>query len=70
MAVDEEVFQNFSMYHLAGLKDFSFMKKCQNVGDLRERLLVTGSGAGAGQVRKTRKNFGQGAMNRAALELS
>jgi len=49
MAVDEEVFQNFSMYHLAGLKDFSFMKKCQNVGDLRERLLVTGSGAGAGQ---------------------
>merc|ERR1711931_554895 len=37
------------MYHLAGLKDFSFMKKCQNVEDLRERLLVTGSGAGAGQ---------------------
>ena len=38
------------MFHLAGLKDFSFMKKCQNVGDLRARLLVTGVGAGAGQV--------------------
>jgi len=49
MAVNEEVFQNFSMYHVAGLKDFSFMKKCENVSDLRDRLLVTGSGAGAGQ---------------------
>jgi len=49
MAVNEEVFQSFSMFHLAGLKDFSFMKKCQNVGDLRQRLLVTGVGAGAGQ---------------------
>ena len=50
-AVNEEVFESFSMFHLAGLKDFSFMKKCQNVGDLRARLLVTGVGAGAGQVR-------------------
>ena len=50
MAVNEEVFQSFTMFHLAGLKDFSFMKKCQNVGDLRQRLLVTGGGAGAGQV--------------------
>ena len=49
-AVNEEVFESFSMFHLAGLKDFSFMKKCQNVGDLRARLLVTGVGAGAGQV--------------------
>jgi len=49
MAVNEEVFQNFSMYHLAGLKDFSFMKRCRNVGDLQQRLLVTGVGAGAGQ---------------------
>lgn len=49
MAVNEEVFQNFSMYHVAGLKDFSFMKKCENVSDLRDRLLVSGSGAGAGQ---------------------
>jgi len=49
MAVNEEVFQNFSMYHMAGLKDFSFMQKCQNVGDLRERLLVSGTGSGAGQ---------------------
>merc|ERR1712106_416530 len=32
-----------------GLKDFSFMKKCSNVVDLRQRLLVTGVGAGAGQ---------------------
>ena len=50
MAVDEDVFTNFSMFHLAGLKDFSFMKRCRNVGDLRQRLLVTGEGAGAGQV--------------------
>jgi len=49
MAVDEDVFTNFSMFHLAGLKDFSFMKRCRNVGDLRQRLLVTGEGAGAGQ---------------------
>ena len=49
-AVNEEVFESFNMFHLAGLKDFSFMKKCQNVGDLRARLLVTGVGAGAGQV--------------------
>ena len=50
MAVDEDVFKHFSMFHLAGLKDFSFMKRCRNVGDLRQRLLVTGEGAGAGQV--------------------
>ena len=37
-------------FHPPELKDFSFMKKCQNVGDLRARLLVTGVGAGAGQV--------------------
>jgi len=49
MAVNDEVFQSFSMFHLAGLKDFSFMKKCSNVVDLRQRLLVTGVGAGAGQ---------------------
>ena len=54
MAVNDEVFQSFSMFHLAGLKDFSFMKKCSNVVDLRQRLLVTGVGAGPGQVRDTK----------------
>ena len=33
-------------FHPPDLKDFSFMKKCQNVRDLRDRLLLTGVGAG------------------------
>lgn len=63
-AVNEEVFESFSMFHLAGLKDFSFMKKCQNVGDLRARLLVTGVGAGAGQCLWANE-FEIGAVSRA-----
>merc|ERR1712098_183172 len=49
MAVNQEVFQSFSMFHLAGLADFNFMKKCSSLLDLRERLLVSGVGSGAGQ---------------------
>lgn len=49
MAVTEEVFQSFSMFHLAGLADFNFMRRCKTVCDLQSRLLVSGVGAGAGQ---------------------
>ena len=47
-SVDEEVFNKFSMCHLAGLSDFHFMKRIRTVEDLRQRLLVSGQGAGAG----------------------
>ena len=47
-SVDEEVFNQFSMCHLAGLSDFHFMKRIRTVEDLRQRLLVSGQGAGAG----------------------
>ena len=47
-SVDEEVFNKFSMCHLAGLADFHFMKRIRTVEDLRQRLLVSGQGAGAG----------------------
>ena len=47
-SVDEEVFNQFSMCHLAGLSDFHFMKRIRTVEDLRQRLLVSGLGAGAG----------------------
>ena len=48
MSVDEEVFDSFNMYHLAGLSDFNFMRRIRTVEDLRDRLLVSGVGAGAG----------------------
>ena len=47
-SVDEEVLNKFSMCHLAGLSDFHFMKRIRTVEDLRQRLLVSGQGAGAG----------------------
>ena len=47
-SVDDETFSQFSMCHLAGLSDFHFMKRIRTVEDLRERLLVSGLGAGAG----------------------
>ena len=48
MAVSEEVFQNFQMFHEAGLPDFSFMRRCKSVEDLRHRLLVSGAETSAG----------------------
>ena len=54
-AVDQEVFDNFTAFHLAGdcllkrvqvflfflgLADFSFMKRIRSVNDLKDRLLV------------------------------
>jgi len=48
-AVTEEVFNDFSMFHTAGLPDFSFMRRIRTISDLKERMLVTGAGAGAGQ---------------------
>ena len=48
MAVSEEVFQNFQMFHEAGLADFSFMRRCKSVEDLRHRLLVSGAETSAG----------------------
>ena len=48
VSVDEETFSKFSMCHLAGLSDFHFMKRIRTVEDLRQRLLVSGVGAGAG----------------------
>ena len=48
MSVDEDVFDSFNMYHLAGLSDFNFMRRIRTVEDLRDRLLVSGVGAGAG----------------------
>ena len=48
VSVDEETFSKFSMCHLAGLSDFTFMKRIRTVEDLRQRLLVSGQGAGAG----------------------
>ena len=47
-SVDEETFSKFSMCHQAGLPDFHFMKRIRSVEDLRQRLLVSGVGAGAG----------------------
>jgi len=49
MSVTQDVFQSFSMFHLAGLPDFNFMKRVRSLVDLQSRLLVTGAGAGAGQ---------------------
>jgi len=47
--VDQEVFDNFMAFHLAGLHDFSFMKRMRCVEDLKDRLQVSGkAGAGAG----------------------
>ena len=43
-----KVLNKFSMCHLAGLSDFHFMKRIRTVEDLRQRLLVSGQGAGAG----------------------
>ena len=48
MSVDREVFDTFNMYHQAGLADFHFMRRIRTEADLRQRLLVTGEGAGAG----------------------
>ena len=48
VSVDEETLSKFSMCHLAGLSDFHFMKRIRTVEDLRQRLLVSGVGAGAG----------------------
>ena len=48
-AVDDEVFNDFSMFHAAGLPDFSFMRRVRSTSDLRQRMLVSGAGAGAGQ---------------------
>ena len=47
-AADDDTFSKFSMCHLAGLPDFHFMKRIRTVEDLRQRLLVSGVGAGAG----------------------
>jgi len=33
----------------AGLPDFSFMRRIRTISDLKERMLVSGAGAGAGQ---------------------
>ena len=38
--VDQEVFDNFMAFHLAGLPDFSFMKRIRCIDDLKDRLKV------------------------------
>ena len=48
-AVDEQIFERFAMYHMAGLPDFSFMHSVENVQQLQQRMLVTGREKGCGQ---------------------
>jgi len=48
-AVSDEDFANFQLFFEAGLPDFVFMRRCKTVQDIKDRLLVTGKGAGAGQ---------------------
>ena len=45
-AVTEEVFNDFSMFYTAGLSDFNFMRRCRTLPDLKQRMLVSGAGAG------------------------
>ena len=48
MAVSDETFQTFIMFHEAGLPDFTFMKRCKTSEDLKNRLLVSGKETSAG----------------------
>ena len=48
MAVSDETFQTFKMFHEAGLPDFNFMKRCKTSEDLKNRLLVSGKETSAG----------------------
>ena len=50
MAVSDEIFQNFKMFHEAGLPDFNFMRRCKSAEDLKQRLLVSGKETSAGMV--------------------
>ena len=49
MAVNDETFQTFKMFHEAGLPDFNFMKRCKTSEDLKNRLLVSGKETSAGR---------------------
>ena len=47
-AVDKNIFDQFSMYHTAGLSDFRFMAKVKDEHMLKEKMLVSGRSAGCG----------------------
>jgi len=46
--VDQEVLDQFTACHQAGLPDYSFMRRVRSIEQLQDLLRVSGAGAGAG----------------------